>query len=42
MHRPDTMSEIHRERVQNQTLDVFSGDVHESWTAAAATSYASV
>jgi len=26
MHRPDTMIEIHRERVQDQTLDVFSGD----------------
>jgi hypothetical protein len=26
MHRPDTMIEIHRERVQDQTLEMFSGD----------------
>jgi hypothetical protein len=26
MQRPDTIIEIHRERVQDQTLDVFSGD----------------
>jgi hypothetical protein len=26
MHRPDTMIEIHRERVQDQTVEVFSGD----------------
>ncbi|MGA8546248.1 MAG: hypothetical protein WB785_13445 [Mycobacterium sp.] len=26
MRRPDTIIEIHRERVQDQTLDVFSGD----------------
>ena len=26
MHRPDTMIEIHRERVQDQTVDIFSGD----------------
>jgi hypothetical protein len=26
MHRPDTIIEIHRERVQDQTLEVFSGD----------------
>jgi hypothetical protein len=26
MHRPDTMIEIHRERVQDQTVDMFSGD----------------
>jgi hypothetical protein len=26
MHHPDTMIEIHRERVQDQTLEMFSGD----------------
>jgi hypothetical protein len=26
MHRPDTIIEIHRERVQDQTVDIFSGD----------------
>ena len=26
MHRPDTMIEIHRERVQDQTVGMFSGD----------------
>jgi hypothetical protein len=26
MHRPDTMIEIHCERVQDQTVEVFSGD----------------
>ncbi len=26
MHRPDTIIEIHRERVQDQTLEMFSGD----------------
>jgi hypothetical protein len=26
MHRPDTMIEIHRERVQDQTVEMFSGD----------------
>ena len=26
MHRPDTMIEIHRERVQDQTLEMFNGD----------------
>jgi hypothetical protein len=26
MHRPDTIIEIHRERVQDQTVDMFSGD----------------
>lgn len=26
MHRPDTIIEIHRERVQDQTADIFSGD----------------
>lgn len=26
MHCPDTMIEIHRERVQDQTLEMFSGD----------------
>jgi hypothetical protein len=26
MHRPDTMIEIHRERVQDQTVEVSSGD----------------
>jgi hypothetical protein len=26
MHRPDTIIEIHRERVQDQTVEVFSGD----------------
>jgi hypothetical protein len=26
MHRPDTIIEIHRERVQDQTAGIFSGD----------------
>src|SRR5947209_7962936 len=26
MHRPDTIIEIHRERVQDQTVEMFSGD----------------
>jgi hypothetical protein len=26
MHRPDTMIEIHRERVQDQTVEIFGGD----------------
>lgn len=26
MHRPDTMIEIHRDRVQDQTVEMFSGD----------------
>ena len=26
MHRPDTIIEIHRERVQDQTVEVFGGD----------------
>jgi len=26
MHRPDTIIEIHRERVQDQTVGVFGGD----------------
>src|SRR5882757_1790325 len=26
MHRPDTIIEIHRDRVQDQTVDIFSGD----------------
>ena len=26
MHRPDTIIEIHRERVQDQTVGMFSGD----------------
>lgn len=26
MHRPDTIIEIHRERVQDQTAEMFSGD----------------
>lgn len=26
MHRPDTIIEIHRERVQDQTVGIFSGD----------------
>ncbi|HTX95360.1 MAG TPA: hypothetical protein VME67_11220 [Mycobacterium sp.] len=25
MHRPDTIIEIHRERVQDQTVEMFSG-----------------
>jgi hypothetical protein len=28
MQRPDTIIEIHRERVQDQTLDMFSGDTY--------------
>ncbi len=26
MHRPDTIIEIHRERVQDQTVEMFGGD----------------
>src|ERR1700749_4048296 len=26
MHRPDTIIEIHRERVQDQTVEIFGGD----------------
>src|SRR6202451_2332627 len=29
MHRPDTIIEIHRERVQDQTVDIFSGDKYK-------------
>ena len=28
MHRPDTIIEIHRERVQDQTVEMFSGDTY--------------
>jgi hypothetical protein len=28
MHRPDTIIEIHRDRVQDQTLEMFSGDTY--------------
>jgi hypothetical protein len=26
MHRPDTIIEVHRERVQDQTVEIFGGD----------------
>jgi hypothetical protein len=36
MHRPDTIIEIHRERVQDQTVDIFSGDKYTPGSLGAA------
>jgi hypothetical protein len=36
MHRPDTIIEIHRERVQDQTVDMFSGNKYTPGSLGAA------
>ena len=36
IHRPDTIIEIHRERVQDQTVDIFSGDKYTPGSLGAA------